>query len=900
MIYKLSVFCLGLLLLSNTTKTHAVNINFGANGCTLQDAIRSANNDSAVGNCSSGSGNDILISPDVWIISLNSQLPTITSDMTIRTATPSGTLDITGNSNRIMKVTGSNTNLTLQRVYFHDASRSNVANGGSAIRIIDAQVSIVDSWFSNNTDFSGTGGAINVENGTLTIQNSYFGFNLSTVIFNILNPNVGKGGAIYAINSNLDISTTTFTFNRAQVISNNDGNQYIDYTKGSSIYLQSGELNFVSSLIQEEFSGIFANDSVVNTSNATFAKSTVNQFAYMLEVWGFSTLTINHVTFASPISVQGDTNVVVTNSIIDHYCDTGEDINVIVNSQNFDTSNPYSCSTLTTSEGETELLTLRDNGGATKTQALRYTSEAINFGNPAYCLATDQRGIARDALCDAGAYEATGIADLSASNIIITSTTQGSNFVHGQSLNYTAKIINNSPVIATAFEVDIATSNASIGNVNSSLCSSFPCIVDVIQPFQTISIPLTLTLSSFASSFDLDLSINRTANSQYIDPDISNNTINTSGTLLNAADLSIDMNLISQGDHFIGQVIEYKATITNLGVDIANAPVVDFNPTGLNSVSFVGCDSVAGQSCTINTLINGGSRDITINAQITASEFDAVAIVSSSTLDVYLDNNTDERGNGGALDKSDLSVTGFQVDFPSAPYYSDDFIRFIVKVSTGANPATNVRVYSDYEQSEFITCNFVFVNTWCEIGSIPANSTVNVIFSYYNPISQPGIQTSFNHQVFAVPGETDPDLSNNDAELMVNIAPLVEMISQLTLTTQGPYTEGQEIEFNLRVANAGINTATPIEVNLIPNNLNLLWARGDSCLTVDCVINALSLSTEENITLHYQIINPGSFSLESNVSAPQHEFDYDNNTEAVTANAEAAPVIDVIFLDSFE
>jgi hypothetical protein len=55
---------------------------------------------------------------------------------------------------------------------------------------------------------------------------------------------------------------------------------------------------------------------------------------------------------------------------------------------------------------------LEDNGGGTKTPALKPESIAIDFGIDANCLATDQRGIARvdvpgvgTRICDSGALE---------------------------------------------------------------------------------------------------------------------------------------------------------------------------------------------------------------------------------------------------------------------------------------------------------------------------------------------------------------------------------------------------------------------------------------------------------------------------------------------------------------
>jgi hypothetical protein len=48
---------------------------------------------------------------------------------------------------------------------------------------------------------------------------------------------------------------------------------------------------------------------------------------------------------------------------------------------------------------------LADNGGSTLTHALQPGSPAIDAANAAFCPPTDQRGVARDAACDVGAFE---------------------------------------------------------------------------------------------------------------------------------------------------------------------------------------------------------------------------------------------------------------------------------------------------------------------------------------------------------------------------------------------------------------------------------------------------------------------------------------------------------------
>lgn len=51
------------------------------------------------------------------------------------------------------------------------------------------------------------------------------------------------------------------------------------------------------------------------------------------------------------------------------------------------------------------ILPLQDNGGPTLTHGLQPGSPAIDAANAAFCPPTDQRGVARDAACDSGAFE---------------------------------------------------------------------------------------------------------------------------------------------------------------------------------------------------------------------------------------------------------------------------------------------------------------------------------------------------------------------------------------------------------------------------------------------------------------------------------------------------------------
>ena len=81
---KLSLLAVIILTLAFSTAIPTFATDYtvdGSSACTLPDAIKAANGDSAVGNCPAGAGHDtIYLSGD---ITLGADLPTISSQLTV-------------------------------------------------------------------------------------------------------------------------------------------------------------------------------------------------------------------------------------------------------------------------------------------------------------------------------------------------------------------------------------------------------------------------------------------------------------------------------------------------------------------------------------------------------------------------------------------------------------------------------------------------------------------------------------------------------------------------------------------------------------------------------------------------------------------------------------------------
>ncbi|MEM7530696.1 MAG: choice-of-anchor Q domain-containing protein, partial [Chloroflexota bacterium] len=337
------------LIVDSTGDTDDENYTAGQN--TLREAIACAD-----------SGDTITFAPAMTgtVITLGSEL------MLDKSLTISGTVPVTisgGNAVRHFLVSSGSTTLnSLSLVNGREAS-------GSAINMVNGtSLTVNNSYIANNTG-TGNRGAIYVR-GTATINNSTLENNTSaaqagavfvqggsalTVNQSTLNGNTSvSGGAIRADgNATVNINNSTFANNSASAV-------------GGAINIPSA--NGVLTIKNSTLSG---------NSNGAAGQGSIHSNG-ILHLY-------NTIVANSPTGVDcAGTGSIATN----------------VNSLSEDGS----CSAAIS--GDPNLGPLQDNGGDTFTMALLVGSLAIDAGDNASCLTTDQRGEARsDGVCDIGAYE---------------------------------------------------------------------------------------------------------------------------------------------------------------------------------------------------------------------------------------------------------------------------------------------------------------------------------------------------------------------------------------------------------------------------------------------------------------------------------------------------------------
>lgn len=174
--------------------------------CTLADAIRSANTDTAVGGCAAGAGIDlitldtdvILTEADGLILDELTGLPAITTELTLQGNGHTIGRDAAADNFRLMVI--QNATVTLDNVTLSGGS----GTYGGAIYSLRATLTLDDVTISGNTAET-SGGAIHQSRGRLTLTGSTLSGN-----------SAGIGGALYTYRGTLDASETTISGNGAE------------------------------------------------------------------------------------------------------------------------------------------------------------------------------------------------------------------------------------------------------------------------------------------------------------------------------------------------------------------------------------------------------------------------------------------------------------------------------------------------------------------------------------------------------------------------------------------------------------------------------------------------------------------------------------------------------------
>lgn len=368
--------------------------------CSLREAVVAANTDTAVDNCTAGSGSDtITVPPGTYTLSLAGAG---------EDAAQTGDLDLTAD----VTINGSGQNDT-------------VIDGANADRVFDVP-SGVQATISGVTVKNGSatsGGGINVL-GTLSLSASRVTTNTATSL----------GGGIYA-GGTLTVTHSRIDSNQA----NSGGGVFVSFlptaiinseissnsvTGGGGGVYSSGTLALVNSTLSGNSAdggggGLYVVEGIdIQLHNMTISNNTADADGNDNGDGG-GVRSLGGVSLANTL-IGGNTDA-TSGGTVHPDCSgsvTSEAFNLIANVAGCNISGD---TTGNITGADPMLGPLQNNGGSTFTHALLGGSPAIDAGNPGDCrdqnddlLITDQRGFSRPGgstgLCDIGAYESDGTA----------------------------------------------------------------------------------------------------------------------------------------------------------------------------------------------------------------------------------------------------------------------------------------------------------------------------------------------------------------------------------------------------------------------------------------------------------------------------------------------------------
>ncbi len=349
-------------------------------GCSLNDAILSANTDSNAHNaqCTAGDGPDVIqLSPNSTITIAQAFNNGTSGSPNLVTATPfvRTPIVIEGNGAKIERSRASNTpefrlftvfpntdgsqvgQLTLRNV---DIRNGNMAANGGAIYVL-GELTLENTTITDNTS---TNPALNQGGGAIFLrgsENSFTTINSTATLYNSTisgNSAVSGGGGIVAQ------TDATVTLRNSTVTGN------LSFTRGGGIYASGGIANFYNSIVAGNATG--ERGDTKNGAEVFFSAS-ASSYSNGRNLFGDSSHT-NAEAFVSFAPGASDINATSDN----------EDVPIAQIRSS-----------------------LNNNGGLTPTHSLPVGSPAIDGGMD--CEESDQRGVSRDInQCDIGSFERLG------------------------------------------------------------------------------------------------------------------------------------------------------------------------------------------------------------------------------------------------------------------------------------------------------------------------------------------------------------------------------------------------------------------------------------------------------------------------------------------------------------
>ncbi len=507
-------------------------------------------------------------------------------------------------------------------------------------------------------------------------------------------------------------------------------------------------------------------------------------------------------------------------------------------------------------------------------------------------------------------------------DLAITKSHAG-NFTAGSQGTYTISIENNghSDAVGPLTVDDTLPSGESLVSATGTgwTCGAvvdqqFSCTTSSGLTSGSYAQPITEVVDVTASQAPGSITNTASVSSPTNDPVSGNNTSNNSTTIATSADLALTK--VHEGDFVAGEDGTYEFTVTNSdGPSNAAAPTVtDTLPTGETYVSGGGdgsgwsCSSLSGTvTCTDASALDvGGTTSFTMTVAIasgvTVATLANSATVSSATSDPVSSNNT-STDDAGTTQSADLqvvkSLTGTLVAGAEATYalsVSDS------GPSDAAGPVTLTDTLPSGESYVSATgsgwsCGASSGAVTCtHEGSIVAGAGASVVTLTVD-LASDVLSQSISNTATVSSSTPDPAAGNNTSTTTDTSTTSADL--SITKTDDGPFTAGDDGEYQIVVSNAGPSDAQPTlvvtdtlpsgEIYVVASGAD--WSCSDSEQVVTCDDDVALTAGQSAPTIDLEVavaasLQSASVTNDASVSSPTSDPDSGNNSTTDTTTIE--------------
>ena len=487
-----------------------------------------------------------------------------------------------------------------------------------------------------------------------------------------------------------------------------------------------------------------------------------------------------------------------------------------------------------------------------------------------------------------------------AADLAVALSTLGS-AVTGQNLTFQAVVTNLGPSpaagVAMTFNlpagVPFVSSTGACSGPGPVVCNGGTLAVSGTATFQIVATPPSAgTINSSAS-----------VTAASADPNTANNSASLATTVGASATADLALALSTTGAVVAGQSLTYQLVVTNGGPAAATGVTATFNPPA--GVAFVSsspvgaCTGTGPVVCTAGSLANSASTSfqivvtppaagtVTSSASVIASPADPNAANNSVTLATPI----------GASASADLSVLLSTVGVAVA---GQNFTYQMVATNGGPSAATGVALtFSPPAGVTFVSSSPAGACTGIGPVICTAANMVNAASATFQVVVAVPAAGTLSSSVSVTASTADPNAANNVASLatIASAAPTADLA--VALSTVGSAIAGQNLTYQVTIANGGPSTATSATASFtLPGGTAFVSSSPAGACTgsgpVNCVAANLANGASATFQIVVTLVSAGNISASASVTGSLTDPNPANNSVVAPAFVIAPVVLTVV------